>query len=295
MIDAIDWTAYRAWLFDQYGSLATARKGSSDLRTLLRSPELAQTPASRQRHKDYIWAWETWLWYTQETGRPNPIPLELRPPPLPPLDLRRRRRVEQKDPELAFDVASYRRLRELVRADKHQTAPAIDVIVNTAFRVQDVLRTPAAALRAGLADPDGRILIRVKGNKARIALVRAAPEAWERLARWVEFRGAPNVAASCTRGDEGCENPDTDGAAYKACDRRFKALAAEAGCGGRLHLHRARRTLAVYARKLSSAGDVQELLAHKHTSTSRIYTGDEAGAEVAADVLARVNEKLNRG
>jgi integrase len=293
LLDAVDWPLYRAWLVDQYG-LATARKGTGDLRSLVRHPELAQNPSSRQRAKDYLWAWETWLWYVSETGTPNPLPPELRPPPVPPLDGRRRRRTADKEPELAFDVAGYRRLRELVRVDEHQTAPALDVIVSTGLRVQDVLRTPASALRAGLADPDGRILVRVKGGKVRVSLVRAAPDAWRRLGRWVDLRGAPNVAAACTRMDEGCENPDADGAAYRSCDRSFKRLAAAAGCGGRLHLHRARRTIAVYARKFASAGDVQEVLSHQHGSTTRIYTGMEAGAEVAADVLERLNAQLDR-
>lgn len=288
---AIDWETYRAWLTTQY-NLSTARKGVTDLRTIVCRPEVVKGATSRQRQKDYVWAWDTWVWYTEQTGVHNPLPRSMAPSPPAPLtrDARRKAAMQVKAPELAFDLESYKRLRQLVREDKHQTAPALDVIVHTGLRVQDVLRTPAAALRAGLADPDGRLQLRVKGGKPVVALVRGAPESWRRLGAWVAYRGAENVAQACTK--EGNANPDGDGAAYRACDRAFKRLAAEAGAGGRLHLHRARRTLAVYARKLVDAGDVRELLSHQQQSTTHIYTGVEAGAEVAADVLERVNRRL---
>jgi len=280
--------AFRRWALKRYSDRST-RKLVADLRACVQYD--GEPPESAQRVKrlrDYRWAWD--VWQAWGGGGKVAVPRPVVPDVRKVLGGRRSREPKRVNVAVSFERKDYDEL--VRRAEADGTAPAcvLLVIARTGLRVGDVLRTPVGALREGVKRADGVVTLVVKGEKPTVYSVRGgglAEKAWRALLEslraapsgWTVAEGVMEQAGASAEAGQG---------AYERVRRALERLGADADVSGRLHLHRFRRSVAVY---LAAAGateaQIQSAMIHTSPATTRGYM-DEARALESARLLGRI-------
>lgn len=284
----IDWTAFETFIAGHY-STETAKKARRQMVRWARGDtELEGLP--RRLHEDLYRHWSYLTWWARETGTTLPRRLKrVPPPPTAETGPRRRRKKERKAPILPIAAGPWGRLRASVLDDPHPAAAVIDLMMSTNLRVGDVLRIEAADVARGAEREDGMLLIVVKGGKKVPHSMQGAPRAWARMRELMASDGGANVAACVTR--SGSEDHTTDGAAYKAVNRRWKEHARSCRLQGAANLHRIRHT--VTTRIMVQEGTLEAARragVHDDAKTTRKYTA-YAEAQLNAEALRSMNKE----
>ncbi len=207
-----------------------------------------------------------------------------------PRGLRLRGRARRKKVAKSLGDEEWQRLLASIDADQTPAGAVLGVLTSTGLRVGDVLRLPRRSLEE--ASRTGRVVLEVKGGDERTLPLDGAPEAWGRLAALLAEARAKSVALLVAPRSDG--DASSKGAAYKAVERRLHALAEEAEVGGRVHLHRLRRTVGVQALRLTEdTVAVQQLLGHRSHQTTLGYL-DEARPERVAELQRQVRERFSQ-
>jgi integrase len=157
-------------------------------------------------------------------------------------------------------------------------AAVIRVMMVTGLRIEDVLRIPPTAIAGALSRADGLLEAKIKGGKVIKTSVAGSREAWAQL-HAVTAR-SPTVAHAVAPGGSGTSAAGSG--AYMACSRLLHKASKAAGCSGRAHLHRLRRTVVVQG--LRSGIDVVQIassVGHSSINTTSRYA-DEKHPEIAA-------------
>lgn len=287
-----DWDPFRTWLLEhELLSRTSARKVVSDLRTLRTRGAAPEAERLVARLTDYRWAWALWADYCAQSGLVNDLRQPERPAKIETHRARRRNREPRRLKEaVSIPLEQWRAFLTVVNADDSRAGRVIDVICASALRVSDVLRTDRAALDEGFARADGITRIRVKGGKDVVYSVLGAEREWSRLHAVL----APGqLVADCVSPRGATGDWTAQGAAYQACRRKLTVLAQEAGVGGRVHLHRLRRTVAVQVG--TATGNkllVKKLLNHGGRQDVTDDYLDEGMALEVAKVLRAVRKKI---
>lgn len=206
------------------------------------------------------------------------------PPEMKGLHGGRKKQIKRRE-QVSIPSDEWRVLAQAVEADISDEARVLEIMLAHGLRISDVLRvTEHNVQKATVSDV---ISIEVKGSKKILLSTRSAQDAWRNVHK--------RMKASPRRPDGGWANvaewicPATGGSlltvgAQRRIERKLKALAAEAGVSGRIHLHRLRRTIAVQA--LAATKDltqVQQLLNHSNIATTSRYV-DEAKTEAVGEL-----------
>jgi site-specific recombinase XerD len=172
----------------------------------------------------------------------------------------------------------------------------LEVVARTGLRIGDVLRAPLGALRDGYARQDGLAHIVVKGQKPVIYSLKGgggAQEAWKELL--FETRKAPAswTVAAAVMGDPSASSEAGQGA-YTRVEDVCKRIGEQAKARGRIHLHRFRRSVAVYLLQDGATEDqVRQVLLQASTKVLREYS-DESRALESAKLLSSLDRKKKR-
>lgn len=177
-------------------------------------------------------------------------------------------------PALSIPDADWGRLYHALPNDLN--GAVIRVMMSTGLRIGDVLRLPPSAIREALDRADGLLELRVKGGKALVTSVAGAREAWAPLAACTAGSVARAVAPY------GNGSPDGGQAAYQSVRRTLQAAGGKL-VGGRVHLHRLRRTVTVQAiRSGAPLTTVQQMLGHADLRTTSTYA-DETNVDAVTE------------
>ncbi len=192
---------------------------------------------------------------------------------------RRRLQPHQRVHEaVSFAESDWRRLVPELQRRREPEAAVVLVIVATGLRIGDILRLRKDSLGKALAGNSTDVVTIQKGGRTRRLPVEGAREHWQNLFdRWTD--GATVADWICPTSKLGAETP---GGAYQRVRRHLRSVAAELKLGGRVHLHRLRRTVAV--RALETTKDlhvVQQLLGHANMKATQTYTDELRSREVA--------------
>lgn len=192
-------------------------------------------------------------------------------------------------PRVSFQPADWQALYAAVAADKSPDARVLQLQMLTGARVGDVLRIGRSQLTEALEI--GVLPMKRKGGRVtNVSLDGALPQWQALLAAWPER--CPTVAQWVSPGSG--LGAQSGGGAYQRCRRKLKALGAQLGIRGRVHLHRIRRTVAVAA--LAESGGnlhpVAQLLGHATTDSTQEYV-DEFNATQTAALTKKLAAKLN--
>lgn len=284
-----DYDAFGEWFVEAGYSRLTAANRVRQLRAYVRDGRLPVS-GSYAYHKEIRAAYKAYQRFAAETSRaklrlPEPVPVA------PSLKDRKARRRARKERLVGIKLEEWKALRARVQADPSTRARVLEVLMSTGKRVADVLRVDRRALTRALARKDGELVITVKGDKpVRITVNEARPE-WARLERALP-ENAKNVASGVVRSRSA--NPEADGPAYKAVQRKLRELA-EGIVEGPVYLHRLRRSVAALMfRSGAPLESIQKVLSHDSVNTTQIYTS-EAMPDVAAKALTEMRRQLGIG
>lgn len=282
---------FRTWCLRRYTERTTT-KYVGDVRALVRyggEPPQAQKRISRLR--DYRLAWDVW----SDWGEGGKLPVAR--PDVPDTSKlrggRRAREPKRLREAVSFERKDYDRLCAL--AERSSSDPAVLVllvIARTGLRVCDVLRAPVGSIRKALRRADGIVTIVVKGEKPSIYSVRgggASERAWRALMDNPVIAKAPDewhVAAAMMEDPKA--KAEAGHGAYERVRVRLLRLGTEAEVVGRLHLHRFRRSVAVYLLNAgASIEQTQRALIHTSPEQTREYA-DESRALDTAKLLSKI-------
>jgi len=306
-LDPKDLRAFERWLRSNYAS-KTAKKYLADVQSVVKYN--GNPPSSKMRRKrigDYRLAWDVWAAW----GGAGELPVDR--PEVPPLAQTvfsgtnkrikggRRIRAELGEGKRLREAVSYNREdydRILERANDTEGVPArvLEVVARTGLRIGDVLRAPLGALREGFARSDGQARIVVKGEREATYSLKGGgepQEAWKELLFETRKRPASWTVAAAVMEQEGA-SPEAGEAAYCRVEKVLQDIGAAVEAKGRIHLHRFRRSVAVYLLQDGATEDqVRQVLLQASTKVLREYS-DESRALESAKLLSSLDKKRKK-
>lgn len=294
--------SFKRWLLANY-SARTATKYLADVQTVVQYD--GEPPSAKLRRKrigDYRLAWDVWAAW----GGAGELPVAR--PEVPAKaqtvfsgtnkKIKGGRRVraelgEQKRlrEAVSYNREDYDRILELANAAEGVPARVLEVVGRTGLRIGDVLRADLGALRDGFARDDGQAWVVVKGGRdARYSLRGggAAEAAWKELLYETRTRPSGWSVAAAVMGDPDA-SPEAGQGAYTRVEDVCKKLGAIAKASGRIHLHRFRRSVAVYLLQDGATEDqVRQVLLQASSKVLREYS-DESRALASAKLVSSLD------
>lgn len=306
-LDSKDLRAFKRWLLTNY-SARTATKYLSDVQAVVKYDGVPpNAKLRRKRIGDYRLAWDVWAAW----GGAGELPVDR--PEIPAraqavfsgtnekIKGGRRIRSQMGEGKRLREARSYNRedydkILELASDEGALDARALEVVGRTGLRIGDVLRAPLGLLREGMGRHDGLVTIVVKGDKPVSYSVRgggASEGAWRSLLAATRRVPASWTVAAAIMDDVNA-SPEAGHGAYERVRVRLVQLAEAAGAKGRIHLHRFRRSVAVYLLAAGHTEDqVRQVLTQASSKVLREYS-DESRALESAKLLSSLDRKKRR-
>jgi integrase len=270
---------FKQWLERNHYRAATIKSTLRDMRRIREywseEGELEELPesvyASLRRYATYIEEMGIEGDFAAFVRRQDVGTIERKPKAKP------RRRVHEAK---AFDPDDMRRLVAVLQGSEDPRDQVLLVLSTTGLRIGDVLRATRDVIRDGLRA--GVIQIERKGGTFQQVPL-GVREPWDALYEGMKRDKAKpvNVAEYVAKG-----NPDPEassGAAYPRVKRRLQFWGRELPLQGRVHLHRLRRTMAVYAlRTTQDTSAVQQMLGHASINSTMKYLDEVRTEDVSA-------------